>query len=330
MGDTVKTPATAHHPWAAMNQEELEAEYSPSRWSKRHGAQQIIGIHVKVATDLSQVAFSLTHRLNIPYSDQGPRAKLDVFGEDLPAESVLLVYVHGGYWQQMNKEVSSLFVKPLYHAGVVTVVVGYDLAPQVSLERIVSEVRAAVLWACKLARERGSKGVVLAGWSAGAQLVTQVLSTPEVKGDTPSSTDLTPYKDLIGGVVTFSGVFDLRPLVKTSVNEPLHLTDSTAWAMSPLASVGVMGRARPSLRLLISVGQHDSPEFKRQSKEYCQACVEAGMRAECVVVEGMDHFSIVEDLAQEKFSLTQRIVSFVKLCTTSPHADTPKHDKKDH
>ncbi|XP_042209244.1 kynurenine formamidase-like isoform X3 [Homarus americanus] len=306
MGDTVKTPATAHHPWAAMNQEgeereeapvwrascvgnhfpqELEAEYSPSRWSKRHGAQQIIGIHVKVATDLSQVAFSLTHRLNIPYSDQGPRAKLDVFGEDLPA---------------------------------------------VSLERIVSEVRAAVLWACKLARERGSKGVVLAGWSAGAQLVTQVLSTPEVKGDTPSSTDLTPYKDLIGGVVTFSGVFDLRPLVKTSVNEPLHLTDSTAWAMSPLASVGVMGRARPSLRLLISVGQHDSPEFKRQSKEYCQACVEAGMRAECVVVEGMDHFSIVEDLAQEKFSLTQRIVSFVKLCTTSPHADTPKHDKKDH
>lgn len=39
---------------------------------------------------------------------------------------------------------------------------------------IVNEAQAAVMWACKLARGRGSNCVVLAGWSAGAHLVTQV------------------------------------------------------------------------------------------------------------------------------------------------------------
>nr|XP_053656042.1 kynurenine formamidase-like isoform X2 [Cherax quadricarinatus] len=251
-----------------MNHQELEEQYSPSRWSKRYSAQEIINVHVRVVKDLSQAAReTVSHRIDVPYGP-GPRAKLDVYGEDLPP---------------------------------------------VSMECIVEEIRAAVVWSCQLARQRGSHCVVLAGWSAGGHLVTQALM-PGSGQELPDNTDTSLYKDIIRGVVTVSGVFDLRPLVNTYVNAPLHLTERSAWKLSPLASVKELGRAWSPLSILVTVGQHDSPEFKRQSEEFCQECVKAGLKAEYLEVELADHFSITEDLSKEDFSLTQRLISFLKTC----------------
>ncbi|XP_045599818.1 kynurenine formamidase [Procambarus clarkii] len=312
--DVLSSQGDASQLWRTMSHEELEQQYSPSRWSKRHSDQEIIEAHVRVANERSHAArTSVTHRRNIAYG-HGPRAVLDVYGEDLPPESGVLVYVHGGYWQELDKDVSSYVVQPLHHHGVVTVVVGYDLAPQVTVEMIVKEVRTAVAWACRLANGRGSRCVVLAGWSAGAQLVIQALTAVE----TTRESEITPYTDIIRGVVCLSGVFDLRPLVSTYVNDPLQLTESTAWQLSPLASVGVLGRAWARLRVLVAVGQHDSPEFKRQSAEFCQECVTSGLRAEYLEVDFADHFSIVEDLADKDFILTQRIFTFLQDCHHGP------------
>ncbi|XP_069948755.1 uncharacterized protein KFase isoform X2 [Cherax quadricarinatus] len=299
--------------WRWMNHQELEEQYSPSRWSKRYSAQEIINVHVRVVKDLSQAAReTVSHRIDVPYGP-GPRAKLDVYGEDLPPESAIVVWVHGGYWQEIEKDISAYLVQPLYHHGILTLVVDYDLAPQVSMECIVEEIRAAVVWSCQLARQRGSHCVVLAGWSAGGHLVTQALM-PGSGQELPDNTDTSLYKDIIRGVVTVSGVFDLRPLVNTYVNAPLHLTERSAWKLSPLASVKELGRAWSPLSILVTVGQHDSPEFKRQSEEFCQECVKAGLKAEYLEVELADHFSITEDLSKEDFSLTQRLISFLKTC----------------
>ncbi|XP_047486065.1 kynurenine formamidase-like [Penaeus chinensis] len=315
--------SASHEPqkedWTNMDKKELEAQYSPSRWSRRYAADEIIGAHVREAALLSKAAradLPRPPRLDVPYGS-APRAKLDVYGEDLPGDSPVMVYVHGGYWQELNKDLSAYPVKPLYSAGIVAVIVGYDLAPQVSVEVIVEEVRAAVAWACTLAQGRGSECVVLSGWSAGAHLVTQVLSTwPTAKSEKTafSDPDLTSYAlDLVKGVVTFSGVFDLRPLVGTYVNDPLRLTESSAWTLSPLRVVGDLSKTWPHLRLLVTAGQHDSPEFKRQSLHYSQVCGVSGLQAEYVEVEA-DHFSIVEELSREDFSLTQRVLAFFRKC----------------
>ncbi|XP_071545252.1 kynurenine formamidase isoform X2 [Panulirus ornatus] len=255
--------------WRSMNVEELELQYSPSKWSKRLSAEEIISADLRVTQERSQAAKrAVKHRLNISYAE-GPLAKLDVFGEDLP---------------------------------------------QVSVEKIVAEVEAAVIWTCKLARERGSKGVFLAGWSAGGQLITQVLSKIPFAAKNSQDTNLTLYKDLILGGVTISGVFDLRPLVSTYVNDPLQLTESTAWALSPLSGLDRLSRTWPKLRLLVAVGEQDSPEFRRQSWQYTQKCKTSGLKAEYVEVDGVDHFNIVEDLARKDFSLVKKILAFVETC----------------
>ncbi|XP_042883952.1 kynurenine formamidase-like [Penaeus japonicus] len=296
--------SASHEPpkeeWMNMELKDLEEQYSPSRWSKRYGPDEIIGAHVKEATQLSKAAradLPRPPRLDVPYGS-APRAKLDVYGEDLPGDSPVMVYVHGGYWQELNKDISAYLVEPLYKEGIVSVIVGYDLAPQVSVEDIVEEVRAAVGWACALAKGRGSKCVVLSGWSAGAHLVTQVLSTwssKRSKETTFSDPEVTSYAlDLIRGVVTFSGVFDLRPLVKTYVNEPLNLTDIVE---------GLSEEDFPVTRRIL--GLFAKYQAKEEVKEACGA---SGLKADPVDVSEADHFSIVEGLSEEDFPVTRRIL----------------------
>lgn len=39
------------------------------------------------------------------------------------------MYIHGGYWQELNKDISAYCVEPLVNAGIRVIIPGYDLAP---------------------------------------------------------------------------------------------------------------------------------------------------------------------------------------------------------
>lgn len=45
------------------------------------------------------------------------------------------------------------------------------------MAQMVEETRECLIWACKFAKERGSKGIVLMGHSAGAHLCAQVFTS---------------------------------------------------------------------------------------------------------------------------------------------------------
>lgn len=53
----------------------------------------------------------------------------DVYEDNLTSSSHTFVYIHGGYWQELNKDISAYCVKPLVSAGIRVVIPGYDLAP---------------------------------------------------------------------------------------------------------------------------------------------------------------------------------------------------------
>ena len=61
-----------------------------------------------------------------------------------------------------------------------------------------------------------ARSVVVAGHSAGSHLAAMLLHDTNWQNNEP-------YLDLLCGMVHISGVFDLTPLVETSMNEPLHL-----------------------------------------------------------------------------------------------------------
>ena len=59
------------------------------------------------------------------------------------------------------------------------------------------------------------------------------------------------------------------------------------------------------------VGGNDSPAFKEQAEKYVGELEGRGGQVAYTVQPGEDHFSLVERLMEEEYSLTQQILDFI-------------------
>jgi arylformamidase len=189
--------------------------------------------------------------------------------------SPLLVFIHGGYWQTLSAEESLYLAPGALAAGRSFAAVEYTIAPAGDLSRMVSECRAALE---ELALAGPFASVVLAGHSAGAHLAAMVALAAESPLD-------------IARVVLLSGVFDLRPLVHTTVNDPLGLTSHDAAAFSP-SLLEVVGRPE----VVVTWGDNDTDAFKAQGHVYAAKLRVAGLTVVEEQRPGRHHFDIVDDL----------------------------------
>ncbi|XP_066473521.1 kynurenine formamidase [Tiliqua scincoides] len=286
--------------WQEMTKEELETQYSPSRWSPWLDKDAVIEAHVQAVSEGTQSAQAATQTLlNVPYG-LGEGEKLDVYlPKELCETFPLVLYIHGGYWQFLSKDVSGFAAQPLVTHGIALAAVGYDVAPKGQLELMVRQVRRSVVFAVQ--QYTGISGVYLLGHSAGAHLAAMVLSTDWTEfGVVPN----------IKGAFLVSGVYDLEPITHTYVNDVLNMSREVAQWNSPLRCVPKLEGKR-ACQILIAVAQHDSPEFHRQSQEYFEALRAAGWSASLLDVADTDHFNVIEKLSQEDYLLTQMILQMI-------------------
>lgn len=132
----------------------------------------------------------------------------------------------------------------------------------VEFKEIVEEVQRGASAILKWAANRGSKAVVFGGHSAGAHLAAMLMHDNEY-------CEREENFNLVKGFVHISGVFDLVPLVHTSMNDPLKLGRETAQHFSPqyLFTTLVTEKIK-KIKQVVVVGEHDPPEFRRQSADY--------------------------------------------------------------
>uniref|UniRef100_UPI00398ED5E0 kynurenine formamidase isoform X2 n=1 Tax=Pristiophorus japonicus TaxID=55135 RepID=UPI00398ED5E0 len=246
--------------WKKMDKEELERQYSPSRWSHRMDKDAVIEAHIKEMTKGTEKGRSVAQTMLDVLYGQGDVEKLDIYLPPNPSTApALLIYFHGGYWQLLSKELSGFMVPPLAKAGVIVVAVSYALAPKGNMDLIVSQVRRSVAFIVQ--QYSTLSGVYLCGHSAGAHLGAMVLCTDWAEyGVTPD----------IKGVLFLSGIYDLCPIVHTYVNDPLQMTEGDALRNSPMQFVNTMKRLVGNCEIVVAVAQHDSDEFRKQSQEYYQ------------------------------------------------------------
>ena len=109
---------------------EAERRFTPSQWVKRMNPADVVGAHVKFVSEESAAAVShVPNEIGIPYGSSSARDTLDLYGADLPKNSPILVYVSGGYWQELSGKISAYAARTMYDEGIVTVVPDYDRAP---------------------------------------------------------------------------------------------------------------------------------------------------------------------------------------------------------
>ena len=188
----------------------------------------------------------------------------------------LLVYIHGGYWQRLSAADSLFNARDAETHGVSLHAVEYTLAPAVTVEQIVRECITDV---CRVLDRAGAPRVVLAGCSAGAHLVAMCAMAPELAGR-------------VDCAVLLSGIYDLRPLVRTPTNDTLGLDEPRAAALSPLLmDIGTFPR-----HAVVAVGGHEPPEFIRQSAEFADRLRSSGVDTVHSLVGDRDHFDLPYDI----------------------------------
>ncbi|XP_047689655.1 kynurenine formamidase isoform X1 [Prionailurus viverrinus] len=302
----------AEAPWKKLSKEELENQYSPSRWVIRLGAEEALRTYSQIGDEGQQVVLIATcplletatkraratrrNLLHVPYGD-GEGENLDIyFPEQVSEASPFCVFFHGGYWQSGSKDTSAFMVNPLTAQGVAVVIVAYDIAPKGTLDQMVDQVTRSIVYIQK--QYPRNEGIYLCGHSAGAHLAAMMLLADWTKHA------VTPN---LRGFFLVSGIYDLEPIVFTSQNGPLLMTLEDARRNGPqqLLEAAPTQPVDPACHVLVIVGQHDSPEFSRQSREFYQTLCRGGWNASFEELHDVDHFEIIWKLTQDDYVLTQ-------------------------
>lgn len=112
--------------------------------------------------------------------------------------------------------------------------------------------------------------ITLSGHSAGSHLGAMVLSSPWFLNLPKNETSL------FRSIFHLSGIFRLRGLLETYVNDPLKMTIEEADKNSPLELPNIqimvenLKAKHPEFRTYVLVAEHDSPVFKVQAEEYAE------------------------------------------------------------
>ena len=208
----------------------------------------------------------------------------------LPApgsENALFVFIHGGYWQRNSKEMFAFVSEGLHARGINVALVGYTLAPEANMTRIVGEIDAALK---KLVGEADQLGfdrsaIIVGGWSAGGHLAALACRNPFAKA-----------------AVTISGIFDLEPIRLCYLNGALDLTRQEVQSFSPARLISDV--CAPTH---IFVGEDELPELRRQSAEYQDKRQTGGLKTRFTLLSDKDHFSILEDFTNPESMLCKGV-----------------------
>lgn len=214
---------------------------------------------------------------------QAPEQTLDLSVPQAAGDLPLHVFIHGGYWQALSKRDGFFPAAGTCAQGIAFAALDYTLAPAATLEQIVEEVTAALRHLRAKAASLGldPTRIVVSGSSAGAHLAAMACAR------------LQPT-ERPAGLILLSGIYDLRPLVGTYVNDPLKLDLAEAERFSP-----GLGDVRQFPRTLIAWGENETEEFKRQSRWFAAVLGRAGTVVSSLEVPARNHFDLPFDLAND-------------------------------
>ncbi len=228
--------------------------------------------------------------LDLPYGGR-EREKLDLFPAQGEAAGPVAMFIHGGYWQALDRRFASHCARGLNLQGVTVAVPSYDLCPHVPLAAILEQMRAA----CAFLWRHFGRRIFVSGHSAGGHLAAALLAT-----DWPAFDPALP-EGLVHAAMPISGVFEVMPLLGTSIGQALQLTAAEARRLSP------RWRANPGRPIHCVVGGAESNEFIRQSRDMA-----AAWGGSWEVAPGDDHFTVIAPMADPASALARRAAEMAK------------------
>ncbi|CUH79358.1 alpha/beta hydrolase [Tropicibacter naphthalenivorans] len=247
-----------------------QAEEYPPRWAKQaEGYRQRMSLGGKA-------------RLGVMYG-HATRETLDLFlPEGTPRG--LFVFVHGGYWLKFDRSSWSHLAEGMRAAGYAVALPSYDLCPKVRISDITRQVAQAVT---VIAHDIDGP-IYLAGHSAGGHLVARLAMAGVLAEDVHAR---------LAHVMPISPVADLRPMMRTSMNADLKITEEEALRESPVLADA------PDVPVTVWVGGDERPAFIEQAEALGTA-----WGSPVVIDKGRHHFDVIDALADPNSAMVQRLL----------------------
>ena len=231
---------------------------------------------------------------NVAYLEESEggsdRTALDIFW---PADTdrqqcPITMFIHGGYWQAMDRSFFSHLARGLNMRGIAVAMPSYDLCPDVTIGQITDQIAAACVWLWR----RYGRRIAVGGHSAGGHLTAAMMVHDFVGLGAPA--------DMVTNGLPISGIFDLRDLVHSSINDKVGMTMEQATKWSPLLATP------PQTGTLHAwVGGDESEAFHWQNKAIARVWKRAGVTTSAHTSKGTNHFTVLRDLANPNSVMTK-------------------------
>ncbi len=222
------------------------------------------------------------------------RRSLDLYlPADMGRKPPLLIFVHGGFWLLTDDEyrIGLAVAEALVPEGIAVALVRYRLAPGYTHPAQAEDVASAVTMLIRDAKRYGydSSRIFLSGHSAGGQLASLVALDSSYLGKHQAS------PKSLAGIISFSGLYDLRP--RSGISENQRVAVEKTFGRDP----AVLRKASPTTHarsdappFLILSAQSDFPGFLNDAKNFSDGLVKAGLsRVQRWIVPDRDHFTLM-------------------------------------
>jgi arylformamidase len=273
--------------WRTLSAEQVEQQFNP-----RVAVPQAQRHLDRYASRSAEARQRIGGEFDIRYGDK-PKQTLD-WHRAATADRPIVLFIHGGYWRKLDKSDHSFIVPFFLDAGHSVVNLNYDLCPDVSLDEIVQESIAGLIYCY---RHFGQK-IVLMGHSAGAHLAAMLLAQDWQK------LGLAP--DAITGSVLLTGIYEPELVLRISVNQDVQLTAAIAERNDCLKQP-----PQSHSPILAAAGALEPEGWIDQTRRYAEHCKLAGVKVEYKVEPGANHFSLLEMACDAEQALGQKVLKFI-------------------
>lgn len=234
---------------------------------------------------------------SIPYADQSPFQKLDVYlppAVDKPYPTIM--GIHGGGFVARSKALYKLLARYYAQQGYAFVSINYRLAPQDSYPAQVEDSFCALAWVHANQEEFGfdAEKVIVSGGSSGGYLASMLATVDDPQQYLKDCPYDLATEDPVRAAIIFYGMYDLTNMAEyPGGSEPLepYLGDDyenvpveLLEEMSPIMHID--GREPP---FIILHGSDDNTIPAGMSERFSEELMKSGVDVELVVLPGAGH-----------------------------------------
>jgi arylformamidase len=283
---TLRAPGVTPKPKGPLvfldyDQEELDDAYTQALWAPNQAE-----LDKRNAQKSAQAIARLGPPRRLAYGS-AEAEKLDLYQTQRP-KAPINVFIHGGAWRAGSAASEAYQSEMFVDSGAHFIALDFNnvIETKGDLMVMADQVRRGVAW---VYRNAGSFGgdpnrLYVSGHSSGAHLAAVAVTTQWRQ-------DFGLPMDIVKGALVASGMYELLPVSLSVRRNYVNFTPQVLEALSSQRHLGSL-----TSPVLVAYGTLETPEFKRQNREFAAAAKAAGKVADLIVLNGYNHFEVAESL----------------------------------